>query len=161
MCFGFCEVMAPQKPNSGKNMEEIKFDYYRVPARKDLLHFVEEYADKEVYARIGENPAAWLDELQIISNMLTGQGLVGGVGLKQPPLGDKDFRELGNGAYLYRGADVGLRGLWIKGIGYLEEIVGKDEWNHYRIGTSATLNINQDFSKQTIYLICPKLLKQD
>ncbi|GAG81694.1 unnamed protein product, partial [marine sediment metagenome] len=76
--------MAPQKPDSGKNMEEIKFNCHRVPARKDLLHFIEEHADKEVYEKIGENPSAWLDELQIISNMLTGQGLVGGIGLKQP-----------------------------------------------------------------------------
>jgi len=161
--------MAPQKPDSGKNMEEIKFDYHRVPARKDLLHFIEEHADKEVYEKIGENPSAWLDELQIISNMLTGQGLVGGIGLKQPPLGDKDFRELGNRAYLYRGADVGLRGLWIKKNRNLEKIAGstdewarkklqkivsREEWTHYSIGTTATLSINQEFSdiKPEIFL---------
>ena len=147
-------MLAPQKPNSGKNMKEIEFDHHRVPARKDLLHFIEEHADKEVYTKIGKNPSAWLDELQIINKMLTGQDLGGGIGLNQPPLGDKDFRELGNGAYLYRGTNRTLRGLWITENRDLEKIISKDEWTHYNIGTTATLSINQEFSdiKPEIFL---------
>jgi hypothetical protein len=135
-------------------MKEIEFDHHRVPARKDLLHFIEEHADKEVYTKIGKNPAAWLDELQIISKMLTGQDLIGGIGLNQPPVGNKDFRELGNGAYLYRGANRTLRGLWITENKDLEKIVSEDEWTHYNIGTTATLRINQEFSdiKPEIFL---------
>jgi len=146
--------MAPQKPNSGKNMKEIEFDYHRVPARKDLLHFIEEHADKEVYTKIGKNPSAWLDELQIINKMLTGQDLIGGTGMNPPPVGDKDFRELGNGAYLYRGANRTLRGLWITENKDLEKIVSEDEWTHYNIGTTAKFSINQEFSdiKPEIFL---------
>ena len=135
-------------------MKEIEFDYHRVPSRKDLLHFIEEHADKEVYTKIGENPSAWLDELQIINKMLTGMDLVGGIELNQPPLGDKDFRELGNGAYLYRGANRILRGLWITKNKNLEKIASEDEWTHYRMETSAILRINQEFSdiKPEIFL---------
>jgi len=138
-------VLVPQKPNSEKNMKEIEFDYHRFPARKDLLHFVEEYADKKVYEKIGENPSAWLDELQIINKMLTGQDLIGGIGMNPPPIEDKDFRELGNGAYLYRGANRTLRGLWLTENKDLEKIVSIDEWTHYSIGTTAKLSINQEF----------------
>jgi len=126
-------------------MKEIKFNHHRFPARKDLLHFVEEYADKKVYEKIGENPSAWLDELQIINKMLTGQDLIGGIGMNPPPVGDKDFRELGNGAYLYRGANRILRGLWLTENKDLEKIVSIDEWTHYSIGTTAKLSINQEF----------------
>lgn len=147
-------MLVPQKPNSEKNMKEIEFDHHRFPARKDLLHFVEEYADKDVYTKIGENPSAWLDELQIINKMLTGQDLIGGIGMNPPPVGDKDFRELGNGAYLYRGANRTLRGLWITENKDLEKKVSIDEWTHYNIGTTAALSINQEFSdiKPEIFL---------
>jgi len=146
--------VALQKPNSEKNMKEIEFYHHRFPARKDLLHFIEEHTDKKVYTKIGENPSAWLDELQIINKMLTGQNLGGGIGMNQPPVGDKDFRELGNGAYLYRGANRALRGLWITENKDLEKKVSIDEWTHYSIGTTATLSINQEFSdiKPEIFL---------
>jgi hypothetical protein len=77
--------------------------------------------------------------------MLTGQDLIGGTGMNQPPVGDKDFRELGHGAYLYRGANRILRGLWLTENKDLEKIVSIDEWTHYSIGTTAKLSINQEF----------------
>src|SRR4030042_34904 len=130
-------------------MDKVKFEYHRVNSRKDLLHFVEQYGDKQVYEHIGENPLIWIDELNILSQILTQGSLIGGIGLNQPPINEPDFTELGNGAFLYRGVYDRLRGLWIR------ENKGKDlegmtkdsfEWIHYHIGTRAKLMINQEFS---------------
>jgi hypothetical protein len=130
-------------------MNEVEFDVHRVNSRKDLLHFVEQHGDKKVLERIGENPDAWVDELNILSQTLTREPLVGAIGLNKPPIGEPDFMELGNGAFLYRGKHDRLRGLWIrKRVGEgLEGIAGnKSEWTHYRMGTRAKLRVNRDFS---------------
>ncbi len=129
-------------------MENEKFNFYRVNSRKDLLHFIEENADDQVYKNIGENPRAWIDELNIINLMLTKNNLMGGIGLDRPPTNESDFRELGNGAFLYRGKFDKLKGLWIrKNHESLENITGKKlEWTHYKIGSRAILEINKEFS---------------
>ncbi len=130
-------------------MGEIQFKRHPTNARKDLLHFVEEHADKKVYEHIGKKPDEWRDELNIISYLLTGEGLVGGTGINLPPIDDPGFRELGGNLFLYRGNNIRQRGLWKKKT--LDEetakYIGKpEEWTQYSIGTKAVLNINQRFS---------------
>lgn len=130
-------------------MSKLEFERYKVNARKDLIHFVEEYADKEVYRHIGENPERWIDELCIISQDLTKESMIRSVGFNQPPINKPDFRELGNGIFLYRGQYSRLRGLWMrKDFGRaLEEITGSNyEWTHIGMGTRANLEINREFS---------------
>lgn len=144
-------------------MNEVKFDCHRISSRRDLLHFVEEHGDKQVYEHIGANPEAWIDELKILNQALTGDPLVGGVGLTQPPTGEPDFRELGNGAFLYRGKEERSRGLWIqRHVGKdLEEITGSPvEWTHFRIGTRAELRVNQEFSEVPFEQFLPEHFEQ-
>jgi len=144
-------------------MNEIKFDYHRINSRRDLLHFVEEHGDKQVYEHIGENPTAWIDELNILNQILTGKPLVSGTGLNQPPIEESDFTELGNSAFLYRGGYNRLKGLWIqRNVGKdLEEITGSSiEWTHYMMGTRAKLKINQEFSEIPFEQFLPENFEQ-
>lgn len=132
----------------GFNMAELNFEIYTVNARKDILHFVEEHIDSKVYKKIGENPNAWIEELNIINQMLVGECLVAGTGIRAPPVKDTEFRELGGNAFLYRGKEGNLRGLWIrtkKRFNSLEEKIDPLEWTHYSMGSRAYLRINQDF----------------
>lgn len=144
-------------------MNEVKFDYHRINSRRDLLHFVEEHGDRQVYEHIGENPKAWIDELNILNQALTGNPLVGGTGLDQPPIGEPDFIELGNGAFLYRGKHDRLKGLWIQRHVKkdLEEITGSSvEWTHFRIGTRAKLRVNKEFSEVPFEQFLPEHFEQ-
>jgi len=92
-------------------MNGIRFDHYRVNSRMDLLHFIEEHGVENVCERIGEDPDAWFDELEIVSQLLTRNPLVGGNGLNQPPIGEPDFKELGKGVFIfycpYKSASLG------------------------------------------------------
>ncbi len=140
-------------------MKEIQFKSHFVNARKDLLHFVEENADKEVYKHIGEKPDEWKDELNIISHLLIGEGLIGGTGINLPPINDSEFRELGGNLFLYRGNHTRERGLWKKkDLGKkMEELIGnRFEWTQYSIGTKAVLKINQQFSDIPIETFLPE-----
>ncbi|NCO11406.1 hypothetical protein CO038_04500 [Candidatus Pacearchaeota archaeon CG_4_9_14_0_2_um_filter_39_13] len=131
-------------------MGKTKFDYHRVEARKDLLDFIVENGDKKLYEHIGENPSAWIDELDILSAALTGQPLIGAIGLNPAPIGDPGFIELGNDAFLYKGEDFRLKGLWTRRDEgeSLRRITGdRYEWTHYRTGSRAVLAINREFSR--------------
>ncbi len=130
-------------------MEEIQFERHTAHARKDLLHFVEEYADKDVYKHIGEKPDEWREELNIINHLLIGESLVGGTGINLPPIDDSEFRELGGNLFLYRGNQTRGRGLWKKTTFDKEiaEYTGKsEEWTQYPIGTRAVVRVNRKFS---------------
>lgn len=129
-------------------MAELNFEIYTVNARKDILHFIEEHVDSKVYKKIGKNPNKWIDELNIINQILTGDCLVAGTGIHVPPVKDHEFKELGNNVFLYRGKKGNLRGLWIKErkrLNSLEEKIEPLEWTRYSIGSRAYLRINQDF----------------
>jgi len=156
--------MVPQKPDSETiKMPELKFDHHRVNSRKDLLHFVEENGDPRVYEHIGQNPQAWIDELSLISQVLTGESLIGAVGLDCPPIGNPNFRELGNGAFLYRGEQGRLRGLWIRkhpGPPLEQPERGSLEWTHYKIGARAELRVNSDFSQVPFEQFLPENFTQ-
>jgi hypothetical protein len=92
----------------------MKFKRFRVPVEKDLIHYIEEKLDKDVIRKIGENPLAWIDELNIISHILTREPLSAGTGINYPPINDPEFRRLGPFVYLYRGDMLKLRGLWLR-----------------------------------------------
>jgi len=130
-------------------MEEIQFERHTVNSRKDLLHFVEEHADKDVYKHIGEKPDEWKEELNIISHLLIAESLVGGIGINLPPIDDSEFKELGGNLFLYRGNQARGRGLWIKKTldKKVAEYTGEsEEWTQYPIGTRAVVRVNQKFS---------------
>ncbi len=140
-------------------MEEIQFEHHTVNARKDLLHFVEEHADKDIYKHIGEKPDEWEDELNIISNLLTGEGLIGGTGINHPPINDPEFRELGGNFFLYRGNQTRGRGLWRRETldKEIAEYTGRsEEWTQYSIGSKAVVRINQKFSDIPIETFLPE-----
>lgn len=144
-------------------MPEVKFDYRRVKPRKTLLQFVEEHADPEVLNHIGDNPRAWVEELSLINQVLTGYPLVGGTGIDQPPIDEPEFRSLGNGAFYYGGRHDRLRGLWLKKhIGKeLEEITGSQfEWTHYRMNEMASLRINHEFADISFEEFLPENFEQ-
>lgn len=143
-------MVVPQTLNSEYEMPEIKFKYHHTTPRKDLLDFIEERTGIRVLEHIGENSGAWIEELNIISQALTDAPLVGGTNIDSPPVDEPDFRELGDGAFHYRGKYDRLRGLWIQRDGgtNLEEITGsRFEWTHYRMSGRAVLGINPEFSE--------------
>ncbi len=146
-------------------MEEVKFDYHRVNSRKDLLHFVEEYGDERVLEKIGQNPQAWLEELQILGQMLNNDSLGSSlVGINFPPVKEQDFRELSKNVFLYRGKFSKLRGLWIKEhvSKNLEKIIGKPyEWKHFKVGTRAELKVNHEFSEVPFEQFLPENFEQN
>ena len=123
-----------------------------MPARKDLLHFIEEHAQIYVLKEIGKKPREWLEEFNIINVMLTGEGLVAGIGINEPPLRDPAFQSLGEGVCLYRGNNRQQRGLWIRK--KQGEKVQSDErfnWTHYKLGTTARLQVSQINSRNSVF----------
>ena len=147
-------------------MKEIEFERYSVNGRKDLLHFVEDIVEKDIYTRIAENTGKWIDELNIISNMLTREGLVC-AGMNSPPINDPDFKKLGNNIFLYRGKEIRLRGLWVKkkvnktlseATGQsLEELANSCfGWSQYPMGSSASIKINKEFLDIPIETFLPE-----
>jgi len=129
-------------------MAEQRFQFHSVNARKDLIQYVEETLEPDVLKKIGENPGAWIDELNIVNRILTREGLVGGTGIHMPPLDDPDFQKLGNNAYFYRGEQVRLRGLWIKKDKEIPPEISTDQrhnWTHYRMGGRAQLQLLPEF----------------
>jgi hypothetical protein len=135
-------------------MSKVEFKHFRVPARKDLLHFVEQNLESRVLALIGKDPFAWIEELGIINQILTGESLVAAVGLDQPPIDDKDVRKLGEEVFLYRGSQKRLRGLWIRDQKNLHNF--GHEWAHYKLGTMAHVLINSDFSDVPVDKFIPE-----
>ncbi len=130
-------------------MKKLKFNMHRVSARKDLLHFVEENFSSGIYKSIGKKPKQWIEELNIIQNMLNGIELCAGIDINLPPRDDPEFKKLGNNVFLYRGDKQNLRGLWLSKEMeiYNNELkkVQHMQWTHYGLGSSATLSINSEF----------------
>jgi len=140
-------------------MGKIQFNRHTVNARKDLLHFVEEHADREVYKHLGEKPDEWKDELHLISGMLSGEGLVALSGMNNPPIDCPGFEELGKDVFLYRGEQKRERGLWRREI--LDEKTAQytgrtEEWTQYNIGTKAVVNVNKKFSDIPLEIFLPE-----
>ncbi len=123
-------------------MAEIQFNRERVPARKDLLHFVEENLNSDVYAELGKNTENWIEELNLINQILTRNPLVSGSGMEQVPLGWHGLQKLGENVFLYRGTENRrARGLWI-----YDPKAGHNAWTIYRLGTNGQLRINEEFA---------------
>ncbi len=138
----------------------MDFETYPVRARKDLIQFIEENIQfvegnkiKDLPELIGEEPEKWVDELNIINNLLNRESLSAGIGIHQPPKEDPEFRQIGPNVFLYRGKERKLAGLWIS-----EETTRPDfkcgkidniphtQWTHYRLSDYGILKINQEFS---------------
>lgn len=117
-------------------MDSTPFVRHCLPARKDLLDFVEKELDKQVREKLGKCPVPWIDELNIINLMLTREPLVRGKGIHQPPVGKPNFAQLGPTVYHYTGPEIVLRGLWVQ---------GERQWAHLQIGGVATLSLHPDF----------------
>jgi hypothetical protein len=113
------------------------FKRHRFPARRDLLQFVKDNLDEEIYEKLAENTKAWVDELGMIYHILTGDGLGCTVGMHKLPLGDPNLQELGENGYLYQGDQTRLRGLFLK-----EEL----GLAHYNLGNRSTVCVNPEFS---------------
>lgn len=127
----------------------MEFETQFVNSRKDLLHFVEEELDKKVLEKLGKNPNKWIEELEIISLILTGRGLVAGINTGKPDLHDPNLKQLDKNVFLLRNASRD-NGLWIS-----EEYKGVDtnsldgkliQWTHYPLGGRGHLNINKEFN---------------
>jgi flagellar biosynthesis/type III secretory pathway chaperone len=118
----------------------MKFKNHFVNSRKDLLHFLEGELDKKVLKKVGKHPKKWIEELNIISQILTGDALSASVDSFSPPLNDQRFQKLGENVFLLRNANNG-NGLWfstqIKDYESLERDSTRIEWTHYALGGRA------------------------
>ncbi|MBW2973874.1 hypothetical protein KY346_05800 [Candidatus Woesearchaeota archaeon] len=130
-------------------MAEIKFNVERVPARKDLLHFVEENLNRNIYEELAKNPERWIEELNIINIMLTRHPLVGGC--DPVPFGFHGLQRLGENVFLYRGTEnIRGRGLFLY---YPDK--QHNQWTQYRLNTNGTVRINQDFADIPVETFMP------
>jgi len=142
-------------------MDKLEFKLHRVPARKDLLHFVEENLDSNVYEKLGKDPDRWVEELNIIHGLLTGQSLTAGIDLIQPPQDDPEFKKLGDRAFLYRGDKREYIGLWVSEQKTRFDLsknadVPYTSWTNYRVGGYGTLNINPKYDDLDYELFLPE-----
>jgi len=145
---------------------ELSFTRTNVPARRDILHFVEENLNPKIYEDLGKNPNHWIEELDIISQSLTGNGLFCSIGIDLPPQNDPEFKKLGDDVYIYRGNARRLRGIWItkKVAGYNFQNGQKEEctqWSLFRMGTFAELHLNAEFSDIPIENFLPEKFEQE
>ena len=126
-----------------------EFATHRVPTSYDLLCFIEEHYSKNILEKIAEDPDRWIEELNTLQQMLTGRPLAHLTGINQPPLGDPEFQQLGPSLYLYRGENARQHGLWVsKQTDFNRRTLKKEpytEWSQIRIGSTATVSINQEF----------------
>ena len=127
----------------------------RVPARRDLLDFVAENLNSNIYKDLGKNPRRWIEELGIISGMLTGEGLVSLIDIDLPPLKDNSFKEIGDNVFVYKGEMNRLRGIWISDK-VKNENGDRIQWTHLKMGMSAKLCINREFSDIPIEAFLPE-----
>ncbi len=138
----------------------VKFDYHYINARRDLLHFVEQELDSDVIAKLGTDPVAWLDELSIVTQMLTGSGLVRGDAFYPAPEDDLDFNQIGDDVFLYRGQHGKLRGVWIREPvpDDIQELLGSGpyKWETIKFGTRAELHVNNAFSNVSVNDLLPE-----
>jgi hypothetical protein len=144
----------------------MEFETYPVRARKDLLHFVEERLDKNVLEKLGKEPKRWIEELNIIHGMLTGDCLVAGVGMYEPPIGDPAFKQLGDNVFLYRGKDSRLCGLYVgkekERFDYKKKEIARGiEWTLNRIGGVARLALNKEFENLDSKLFLPESFEKN
>ena len=130
-------------------MNRLEFNYQSVPARKGLLNFLEEQGEENILRRIGENTKAWLEELDLITYLVTDKSLVCVTGFSPPSIENPDFQKIGDNAYFYDGKDNRLEGLWTKKDFDKEtaKLVGENcEWSKYRTKLNASLKINKNFA---------------
>lgn len=129
----------------------MELNPYRVTARKDLIDFVEEKLDSKVCEQIGKEPERWIEELGLINQLLTREGLSAGIGFPFPEEAQKESQKLGERVFRYKGNQRNLRGVWIsretKRYDYEKNAeIPCNEWAHYFLGANGTLKINKDFS---------------
>ncbi len=141
------------KVEKGNETVQLEFDVHQVSPRKDLLHFVEENLTSKVYEGLGNNTRQWIEELDIVSSLLTGEGLCALINaqvIHQPPQDDPEFRQLGENVFLYRGEEHKARGLWLSKESTQYDIRKDEEipytqWTRYRMGSHGILKINTNF----------------
>lgn len=135
-------------------MDQQRLIPFRVDSRKNLLDFVSEYFTGDLYAEIGKSPKRWVEELSIVSSLLTGRGLCGGTGAYTPPIEDPELRRLGDNSFLYLGKNSQNKGLWVREESAHERVkVTPAEWTLYRLGTRANLFVHpsyQDVHKEDL-----------
>jgi len=136
-----------------------EFIRHRVDARKTLIDFIREHTRIDVLKELPKDTRGWIDELSLIDQHLTGQGLVGATGIFMPPIGDPDFKKLGEKVFISNVKNPQLKGLWVhkpvkkvKGM----QISEAHNWTQYKLGSRATLNINPAFSEVPIDKFLPE-----
>ncbi len=127
-------------------MGQVEFKRYNVPARKDLIDFIEELTGQKICEEIGKEPKRWLEELNIVNQMLNRETLCAMGGICDPPLDKPACVRLGDKVFRYTGPEIQLRGIWIAG--EEADLDGKMQalWDRHHIGDVATLMVHPDFA---------------
>ncbi|MFZ5955728.1 MAG: hypothetical protein ACOYT4_04855 [Nanoarchaeota archaeon] len=141
-------------------MTKLEFNIHKVPSNKDLLHFVEENLDKNVLKKIGKNYSEWIEELNIIQQILENETLIMHNGGIFPDLKDPEFRKLGEKVFLYRGNTKEYKGLWIKKLDYPEGMEEFYNWSKVHLKSTATLRINKELNNISFEEFLPQNFKQ-
>jgi hypothetical protein len=127
-----------------------QFNLHRFVPRTALLDFVGKELDSKIVEKVGRRPERWYEELNIVCGIMTGETLGRIVGLFAPPIGDKDFKEIGKGIFIYNGGNRELRGLWTSRNATRHDFgtntdVPYVEWTVWRLGDRADLAVNQSY----------------
>lgn len=162
--------MREQEAPQGPIKEE--FITHSIFGRKNLLQFVKEKIHPTILEDFKENPQGWLEELNIINQVLTGDPLVRGIGINQVPnLEGSDTLALGKDTYLYTGADRRKKGIWTK-ITSEDSLLGQfqdsTQWAHYSLSYPGELKIYDGYQNTPSDIFQPdnfeksaKLVKDD
>lgn len=116
--------------------------HYR-EARQSLLDALGPEKKEQMIQGMSDEPERWIDELNMISQMISGTPLAGATGCFQPPLDDERFRRLKGDYYFFDGSPKKLQGVWRR-----NEPAGLpdfNQWTLYRTCLTAKLYVPEGY----------------
>ncbi|PIN93717.1 hypothetical protein COU54_02060 [Candidatus Pacearchaeota archaeon CG10_big_fil_rev_8_21_14_0_10_31_24] len=140
--------------------KKINFRKKCLPARENLLQFIERNIDDGFIFKARINGQRWLGELSDISGMLKENGFFGCEVFKQPPERSKDFRNISEDLFLYQGEINESKGLWKRELipkEYRQHYQDREfKWIHYKVNSLAKVLVNEQFPNISCEALMPE-----
>ena len=112
-------------------------DRFISKARKNILDYLNQETLLD-YFKTDFDKA--VQELQYLTNELTGDDLIISIGIKQPPENDPEFKQFANNLYFYNGDDFKSIGIWRK----------NEFWELYPIYSKAVMYLEDEKLKEKL-----------